>query len=201
MELQTMKGTQTGVAAGVFLPLVQRAMQDRAYGTWLQSFRSPPQLVTPPGALAGLLALDLAALTDQDVREAIETDLTLTHRCEVTALHPAQAAYPLLAVLFKGDIILPTVTPSVPQVQRADPVDLLLLGPLTSNQHAAVEALRFAVGKMLVDEARHDARGLSQCTGEFQRLIERGRTFPGRAGLLYANTLAANIKLCIRGAR
>ena len=192
--------TRTDIAAGVFLPLVQAAMQDRAYSAWLSSCRSRPQLVTPPGALAGALALG-GELTDQDVRDAIETDLTLTHRCEVTALQPSHAAYPLLAVLFHGDIILPTVTLTTPQVRPADPVDLVLLGPLTVQQYEAVNALRFAVGKMLVDEARHDVNALSRCTGEFQRLAEWARTFPGRAGLLYSNVLAANIKLCIRGAR
>lgn len=198
--LQPTQTTPLNLAAGVFLPVVQAAMQDRAYGAWLKACRSRPQLYSRNGALADALALG-DELTETDVREAIEIELTLAHRCEVTALQPTQAAYPLLAVLFKGNIImLPTVT-TAPAVRPADPVDLIALGPVTAQQYQALTELRFAVGKLLVDEARHDVRALDQCTGEFQKLHRWAQVFPGRAGLLFANVLASNIKLCIRGAR
>ncbi len=189
--LQTAQTAPLDLAAGVFLPLVKAAMQDQAYDTWLRTFRGRPELITPPGVLALALATGQVT-TDADICEAIDTELTIAYRCDITALQPVQAAYPMLAVVFKGNIILPT------HIYPADPVDLIALGAMTSDQHVALAALRTAVGRLLIAEAQHDRTGLASATEQFQRLQQSAKVFPGRAALLYGKVLAANIKLCIR---
>ena len=68
--LQTTHQTQTAIAAGVFLPLVQAALEDRAYDTWLRSCRFRPELYPRNTALEQRLLLG-GRVTDAELPETL----------------------------------------------------------------------------------------------------------------------------------
>jgi len=186
----------TSAALAVFGPAIQAALQGQAaYRAWLNTFRFAPRMVMPRSGLAATLALG-EELKEDEIAEAIATELGIAYGCDVTHMQPLRAVYPCVAVAFEAVALQPALPAA-----RVDPVDLLPLAPVTELQYDALIELRVMVGRMLSAETRRDRVALAECVRGLQRLEPRIAEFPGRIGLLYAKVLAANIQLCVRGAQ
>jgi len=176
----------TAIAAAMFSPAILAALPREGR----------------PAFNGGALAMTLAEaqarpVSEKELAAAARAEVTLRHGGRVDSLVCMGAAWPLVAVGFTATVI----PAQLQRPARVDPVDLLVIGRLTSDQETGIQTLCAAVSAMLQAMAGRNRGQMADVINRFQRVHSAwAAQFTGPARRLYDHACAANIELLVNAA-